>query len=137
MEKEEVKNDDYLSRLIRQIPLESPSDDFVNNVMAVIQSESVVVTGKKSFFPSFNSALPYVAVILFCIVIFATSDLPFLNRIPAKGYFLNDILPYFGALVAGIKAAFTSKYVTWGLLVGLAGGLLFFVDRFLSRRSAI
>ncbi|MEI6433233.1 MAG: hypothetical protein WCP32_00205 [Bacteroidota bacterium] len=137
MEKEEIENDDYLSRLIWQIPLESPSDDFVDHVIAAIQAESVVVTGKKSFFPAFNSVLPYLAVILFSILIFATSDLPFLSRIPAKGYFMNDILPSFGALIAGMKAAFTSKYVTWGLLVGLAGGLLFFVDRFLSRRSAI
>jgi len=136
MENEEIRNDDYISNLIRQTPLDCPADDFVDRIMAAIQTEPLVVSERKTFLPYIKSTLPYAALVIFCLLIFATSDLPFMNGIHGKGYIMNEIMPYIGTLIASLKAAFASKYVTWGLLVGIAGGLLFLVDRFLSRRTA-
>lgn len=137
MENEELRSDDYISNLIRQTPLDSPADDFVDRVMAAIQAEPVVAPERKTFLSHMKSGLPFAALIIFCLLIFSTSDLPFLNGIPGKGYFMNEIMPYIGTLIASLKAAFASKYVTWGLLVAIAGGLLFLVDRFFSRRTAV
>ena len=137
MEKEDIRSDDFLGNLIRQVPLESPSDDFVDRVMSAIQPEAVAAEEKKSYFFYLQSALPYIALGMFCLLIFFTSDLPFLNKLSGKGSVLNEIIRSMVGLVKGIAASLDSKYISWGLLVGIAGGLLFFVDRFFSRRTAI
>ena len=136
MEKEDIRSDDFLGNLIRQVPLESPSGDFVDRVMSAIQPEAVATEKKKSYF-YLQSALPYIALGMFCLLIFFTSDLPFLNNLSGKGSVLNEIIRSMAGLFKGIAASLDSKYISWGLLVGIAGGLLFFVDRFFSRRTAI
>jgi hypothetical protein len=137
MEKEEFNGNDELGRLIRQSPLDCPADGFVDRVMAAIQTENVVVPEKISFIGYVNLMMPYAALALFCMVFFFYSDLPFLNRILGRGFLTNEITPYFGILVDSLKSTFSSKYITYGFLIGLAGGFLFLVDRFFSRRSTV
>ncbi len=69
------------------------------------------------------------------LLVLLTSDIPFLNWIPGKNYYLNILVPYFGTLLAGLKNVFSSKYVSFGMLVLASAGLLMLIDRFFSRKT--
>ena len=135
MERDDFSKDDFLGRLIQKMPLESPSEDFVTRIMAGIETVPETVPEKKSIFRYLNSIIPYTLLIFLLLVVFSTSDLPFTNWMPGKDYYLNYLLPYFGTLISGLKNAFASKYVSFGLLIAVSTGLLFLVDRLFSRRS--
>jgi hypothetical protein len=71
------------------------------------------------------------------MVFFFYSDLPFLNRILGQGFVSTEIMSHFEMLITSLKSTFSSRYITYGFLIGLAGGFLFLVDRFFSRRTTI
>ena len=135
MKKDEYINDDFLRDLIRQSPLDSPSDDFVDRVMANLQSTPEVAAVKKPFFMYLKASIPYVISALVLLFVIGTSDLPFLNWLPGKDNFINDMLPYLGTLVTVFKSAFASKYVSWGLLISVSAGALYLIDQVFSRRT--
>ena len=136
MEKDDFTEDDFLGRLIRQNPLDSPSDDFVNRVMAGIQTVPEIASVRKPIFWYLKVMIPYILLFMLFFVVFATSDLPFLNWLPGKSYYLNHLVPYFGTLFAGLKNSFSSKYVSLGLLVMASTAFLFIIDRVFTRKTA-
>ncbi len=135
MEKDDFLNDDFLWDLIRQIPSDSPSDDFVTRVMAGVESIQQTAPVRKNYILYIRNIMPYLLLSLFLILVVSTSDIPFLNWFPGKNYYLNNLLPYFGTLFTGMKNAFSSKYVSFGMLVFASAGLLFLVDRLFSRKT--
>jgi hypothetical protein len=137
MEKDDFLTDDFLGDLIRRAPLDSPSDDFVDRVMANIQASQEVSVVKKPFYLFIKAAIPYASVALIVFVIIGTSDIPLFNWLPGKSYFTNDLIPYFGNLFADMKNAFASKYVSWVLLISFSTGFLFSIDRFFSHRTSV
>ena len=137
MEKDDFLKDDFLRELIRQSPLDSPSDGFTDRVMAGINPLPETVPAQKSFSMYLKTLFPYLFLLLFVCLVYFTSDLPLLNWIPGKNYYLNSLLPYLGTLVAGMKTAFSSKYVSFGLMILAATGLLFLVDQYFSRKTTV
>ena len=137
MEKDDFLKDDFLHNLIKNSPLDRPSDDFVDRVMANLELIPEVSEVKRPFYLSLKSAVPYAIISFILVVVFATSDLPIFNWFPGKEYFENNLLPYFGALFAILKNAFSAKFVSWGLLITLSAGMLFLIDRLLSRRTSV
>src|ERR1039457_4253070 len=116
MNKEDFLNDDFLRDLIRNTPLDAPSDDFMENVMGAVQLNPRLAPVKQPFFLWVKSAWPYALAGFILIVFLFTSDLPFTNILPGKDYFTKSLLPYFESLFAGIKNLFVpSKYPTIGL----------------------
>jgi hypothetical protein len=136
-EKDDFLEDDFLRDLIRRSPLDSPTDGFVDRVMENLSTVPEVVAVKTPFYHYIRSAAPYAIVTLVLMCVIATSDLPVFNWLPGKDYFLSDLLPYFGTLLATFKSAFSSKYVSWVLLISFSAGILFFVDRIFSRRTSL
>jgi len=136
MEKDEFVKDDFLGDLIRRSPLDSPSDDFVDRVIANIQTVPEVSVVKKPFYLYLKAAVPYAIVTLIVFFVFATSDLPIMNWLPGKKYLVNNLLPYFETLFTVLKNAFASKYVSWVALISFSAGVLFTIDRLLSRRTS-
>ena len=134
MEKEEFLKDDFLRDLIKRSPLDRPSDDFVDRVMANIQISPEVTAVKKPFYLYLKAAIPYVIITLVLFVVCTTSDLPIFNWLPGKDYLINNLLPYMGTLLTVLKSAFASRYVSWGLLISFSAGILYLIDRMLSRR---
>lgn len=132
-----MEENDFLRKLIQQSPLDSPSDDFVDRVMNNLKPAQEQVGVKKSFFLYVKAVLPYALLTLLFAVVYATSDLPILNWLPGVEYLQNSLFPYLGSLLAELKNAFASKYVSFGFLIGISAGLLFLIDRFFSRRSTI
>jgi hypothetical protein len=137
MDNDDFLKDDFLGRLIRNSPLDSPPDDFVDRVMAGIQPEPEIVPAKKPFFLMVGRVVPYAVLVMLLLIVFATSDLPFLNWLPRWDYFAISVLPWFNSLFASLKTAFASKYVSMGLVVSISGGLLFLADRLFGRRFSL
>ena len=137
MEKDDFSKDDLLGRLIQQAPLESPSDDFVERVMANIRMAPQTAPEHKPFLLYLKAIAPFMLLAFVFTVVFSTSDLPFLNWVPGKTYYLNTLVPYFGSLFAGLKNAFATKYVSFGMLIVVSTGLLYLVDRLFSHRSSV
>ena len=136
MEKDDFGQDDFLRGLIQKIPLESPSDDFVGRIMAGIQTVPEIVPVQKPFYMYMESAAPYALLIFLLFVVFSTSDLPYLNWLPGKENYIHTIVAYFGSMFSALKNAFTSKYVSFGMLITVSAGFLYLIDLFFSRKAS-
>jgi hypothetical protein len=137
MEKDDFLKDDLLRELIRRSPLDSPSDDFVDRVMANIQLTPEIAVVKKPYYQFLKTATPYAVIAITLFFVIATSDMPIFNWIPGKDFLINSMWPYLGTLLATFKVAFASKYVSWIMLISFSAGVLFLVDRLFSRRPSI
>ncbi len=137
MENDDIINDDFLRELIQRTPLDSPSDDFVDRVMAGIQTSAVVPEVKKPFYLYLKAALPYAAIALFLFVVMATSDLPIFNWIPGKDHLISNLITFSGTLFTILKNSFASKFVSWGLLISFSAGMLVLIDQLFSRRTSL
>lgn len=136
MEKNDLLENDFLKELMQKTRLDSPSEGFVDRVMAQIKEVPEVQTVKAPFYLSLKSAVPYVLLALFLIFVLATSDLPIFNWVPGKDYLLNSLMTYMGTFFAVLKNAFSSKYVSWVLLISFSAGMLYLIDRLFSRRTS-
>lgn len=125
---------DYLKDLMQHVQLESPSDGFVDRIMQGIQAVPQEHKSNNSILIFLRSFIPYAALIIILLVVVGTSDLPFLNWIPGKAYYFENAVPYINIFLTAIKNFFNSSYVSFGLLVGFSGCLLFLADKFLVSR---
>ena len=137
MKNDDLLNDDFLKGLIRQSPLDSPSDDFIDNVMAGLQELPEATVVKRPYFLYLKEAVPYAIFTLLLLFVFATSDLPFMNWLAGKNYFIHNMVPYWVTILTALKNTFTSKYISLGFLICLSAGLLFFIDRIFSHRTTL
>jgi hypothetical protein len=137
MEKDDLLQDDFLRDLIRRSPLDSPADDFVDRVMAGITESTEPVVVKQPFYIYLKSGIPYVIVACLVILVIATSDLPIFNWFPGRDSLIHQISVYSGMLAGMFKSVFASRYVSWGLLITFAAGILFAIDRLFSQRKYI
>lgn len=138
MNKDDFLNDDFLRDLLRQTPLDSPSDDFLEKVMGNIQLDPRIAPAKQPFFLWVKSAWPYALAGVILIVFLLTSDLPFTNILPGKDLFTKSLLPYFESMFSGMKNLFVhSKYTSVGLTILFSSGLLVLLDQLLNRRTPV
>ncbi|MEI6885359.1 MAG: hypothetical protein WCO02_12780 [Bacteroidota bacterium] len=136
MEKDEMLNDDFLAGLIRKTPLESPSDDFINNVMRGIELQPDAAVEKRPYFQWLNSAVPYVLLGVIILFILYSSDIPYLNFLAGKEYFSGLFVKIFQPFWISMKALFSSKFITYSFLIGVSAGFLFIIDKLFFRRFA-
>jgi hypothetical protein len=134
MEKDDFLQDDFLREMLQQHPLDAPSDEFVGRVMAAVSPATEPARVSKPFSFYLRAAVPYIIGALAAVLVISTSDLPVFNWLPGKRYFLNTLMPYFDASMTMLKNAFSSKYVSWAIMISVSAGILFLVDRVLSRR---
>jgi hypothetical protein len=135
MEKDDFLEDDFLRDLIKRSPLDSPSDSFVDQVMASIKAAPETAEVKRPFYMYLKSAVPYAGVLALAVVVVVTSDLPFFSWLPGKDLVAERFLTYSGSILSLFKGVFASKFVIWGVCISLAAGVLHTIDRFFSRRS--
>jgi len=135
MEKDDQFKDDFCGKIMQNSLLECPSDTFVDEIMAKIQSAPVMVPAQKPFFLFIKNTWSY-ALISFALIIFLlTSDLPFSNIIPGKEYFTNSLLPYFVSLFSVIRSSFGSiKNNSIPLMILAAGVFLLLMDHWVFRK---
>jgi hypothetical protein len=137
MDNDEFLKDRFLKELISKSRTESPSDEFVEKVMAGIRLNPEPVPAAKPYYLFLRSAWPYAAIALTVIVILASSDLPYSKFIPGKEYFENNFIPYFKTLSGSFVSLFGFlRSATLPFVIIASGTLLFIFDRvFLSRHS--
>jgi hypothetical protein len=135
MENDDFLKDEFLSKLIREIPEESPSDAFVSNVMREIVESAETEKVKRPFLWYLKASLPYVLISLAVLVFFFTSDLPLSDSLPGKDFFTISLLPYFNTFIDSFSII-TDKLgnTTLPLLIGVAALLFFVVDKLLLGR---
>jgi hypothetical protein len=136
MENDDFLNDDFLRKMIGKSDLESPSDGFVENVMDRIRSQPDVSPVPGSFFSFLKSSSGYFLLAAILIGFFLTSDIPFMNWIPGKHYFSDTFLPYFSSMFESLKSlSGTGKSVSIPIMIIIASGLFFFLDKLLTYRN--
>jgi hypothetical protein len=138
MEKEELLRDDLLKDLFRDQQWEVPGDDFTGNVMEQISLATEVSPVKKPFFAILRSSWPYVIIVLVSLLFLLTSDLPFTDYIPGKGYFTKNLIPYFSSLFSMLKPLISNgKAISIPIMVILGGSFLVGFDHFLFRKVEV
>ena len=138
MEKDDLLYDDFLREMIGKSTLESPSDGFVEKVMDRIQPQPDVAPVTRSFFFFLKSSIGYVLLAAILVGFFLTSDISFMNWIPGKYYFSDTFLPYFSSLFAGLKSlSGNGKTLSIPIMIIVASGLFFLLDRLITSRNAI
>ena len=77
MEKEDFWEDDFLRELIRTSPLENPSADFIEKVMAKVRVAPGIEAEPKTMYYYLKSALPYIGLAAMILLFIFSSDMPF------------------------------------------------------------
>lgn len=135
MEKDDLTRDDMLGKLLGATPLESPSDSFVDDVMAGIRKSPALAPARKPFFLFLKNSWPYALLTAIVIFVLMSSDLPFSYMIPGRGYFTSTLLPIFTSLFSTLKSASGEpKSISILLMVVIASGLLLILDRLVFRK---
>ena len=134
MDTDDMLKDDFLADLIGKVPLESPSDEFINNVMVAIGPLSSHVIEKRPFYLMIKSLLPYIAPGIIIVFILFSSDIPYLNYISGKEYFSATFIKIVQPFWISMKTLISSRFITYSLLIGVSAGFLFIIDKLFSRR---
>jgi len=135
--KDDLTDDDFLRDLIRRSPLDSPSGGFTERVMAQIAASPEVSPVKKPFYLYLKAVVPYLLLAMILFTVIATSDLPLFRWLPGRQYLTENLLPYIQSIFGMFKSAFSSKAVSWALLVSFSAGALYLVDKLFTRRGAV
>jgi hypothetical protein len=118
MQNNDINRDDFLGKLIQQIELDYPSDNFVDNVMSKCCAEQVIKS-------KFRLAIPWVAASLIFITLFS---LVFIFGGSLLGGSLYGIfsgsLGTIGSVALKVLATMKLTYIGLGL-AGISGIILF------------
>ncbi|MDD4602384.1 MAG: hypothetical protein PHF97_01080 [Bacteroidales bacterium] len=137
MEKDDLFNRDWVANMIKNRPMEQPSEDFIDRVMEKVRLSPEPVPASKPYYHYIKSMVVYFIIAALVVFVFITSDFPFLNWIPGKTSFTQYFLPYMTTTFTGLKNAFSSRYISFGLLIGASAMLLYLVDLLFSRHSSM
>jgi hypothetical protein len=138
MEKDDLLNDDFLRTLVGKSSIESPSADFTDTVMSRIRTLPETASAKKSFLFYLKSSAGYILLAAMLVGFFVTSDLPVMSWIPGKNYWFGTFTSFFDSLLDSLKSI-PGKSGSYSIpvMIILASGLFFVVDKFLTNRNAI
>lgn len=137
MEKDDFIKDEFLKELIGKNTPDSPSDDFVEKVMAGIRLNPEFAPVHSPYYLFIRASWPYVVIAFTVIIFLISSDLPYSKFIPGKDYFVTILLPYLKNLSVSFISLFTFiRSATLPLILVASGVILFIFDRvFLHRHS--
>ena len=131
--------DDYLKRMMKQMPLDQPSDDFTSKIMGKIEMESVTAAVPAKAQPVIEikywlligAGLTVAAIILF------GADWTFMESIFGFFNFSNVQLPEFSLNFIGLfQKMFKGIQIPNVAIIGMfAIGALFVIDRILHKKS--
>ena len=82
MENNDFGNDDFLRRLIQQSPLDHPSEDFVDRVMAGIHPAPEIAPVQRPFLQYLQTLVPYAFLIF---ILFSSNIILFSSLIECEG----------------------------------------------------
>ena len=116
--------DDILREIIRKVELESPSKDFVKNVMMMCYEADIKLSNYDLFRIWLKKSLPYAAAIF--IFVFVTTIL-FVTGITFEPEVISN---FFSSLGLGfINTLSIIRLTTIGLIFGLGSSLVLFYNK--------
>ena len=122
MQNNDINRDDFLGKLIQEIELDCPSDNFVDNVMSQCCVEQVVTKSK------FRLALPWVTVSLIFVTLFT---LVFIFGGPILGGSLYGLFSgsvgTIGSIALKVLATMQLTYV--GLTLAGVSGIILVINK--------
>jgi hypothetical protein len=121
MKNKDINKDDYLGKLIQTIELDSPSDNFVNNVMSKCYVEEIVI--QEVIKSRFKLILPWVTLAVVFIILFG------LTFVFGGGIIGGSIYGLFSGSTGTIgsillKALATMSLTYVGIGLGIMGGFM-------------
>lgn len=138
MKKGNDYTDDFLKKLIQKSALESPSEDFIQKVMADIELHPLVSPEKKPFFLYLKRLLPWGLLVFILVIVLVTSDIPFMNFIPGKESLSNLFIPYYHILIKGMTSLFgTAKIIFLVFSVILSIVFLMGIDFMVNKKKSV
>jgi len=122
MQNNDINRDDFLGKLIQEIELDTPSDNFVDNVMSQCCAEQVVIKSK------FRLALPWVTVSLIFVTLFT---LVFIFGGPILGGSLYGLFSGSVGTIGSIalKVLATMKLTYVGLTLAGVSGIILVINK--------
>lgn len=133
MENNEILKDDFLGDLVRQSTPDIPSGDFTGRVMEQILAAPETVPAWRKIIRTLILLLPFLLIAALVAIILVTSDIPVLQWLFSEDPSGAGLFPFGVLLADAIETAFSSRYVTMGLMVMVSAGLLYGIDRFFTR----
>ncbi|MGE5424492.1 MAG: hypothetical protein ACM3N9_03960 [Syntrophothermus sp.] len=133
METDDFLKDDFLKEFMKRLPEDAPSDEFVGKVMREIIPAPQTESLKISWSSILKSAWPFVLITSAVILFLFTSDLPFGDALPGKGFFTIYLAPYLDIFTGSFRALFEKAgNLTLPLMIAVAAILFFSVDKILT-----
>jgi hypothetical protein len=133
----DFKEDELLGRLINQVPLDGPSEGFVDLVMDRIRTAPAIAPQKQPVFLFIRTFFPYVLLAGILIFILWTSDIPFLEQFPGSSYFSERFWPYLLSLFSRDFIQNFLYYLTFALMILVPTVILLLIDRLWIHRSSV
>ena len=119
-----IQNDDILRKLIKEIKLDSPSENFTHDVMKLCYSQQVSLYNFKLFNIWFKKSLPYIsAVLIFAVV---TAILIIFN-ISIEPKLITDFFETIGLGFLNMFA--TIKLASVGVIFGIGAFILLIFNK--------
>jgi hypothetical protein len=121
MQNKDINRDDYLGKLIHKIELDSPSDDFINQIISKCYAEEVFV--QEVIESRFKLALPWVTLAVVFVILFG------LTFVFGGGIIGGSIYGLFSGSTGTIgsillKALATMSLTYVGIGLGITGGII-------------
>ncbi|MEI6697091.1 MAG: hypothetical protein WCO13_13620 [Bacteroidota bacterium] len=120
--------DPFLAKLLRQLPLDEPSEDFTQRLMSIIQQTEVEEVEKASFFLVYRYWL--IAAFTVCMLVAATIFFPSFighRQIQTLQNFFNPFVNAFNSIASLLK----TQPIISVVILSLVGLLM--IDRLLSK----
>jgi len=135
MEKKDLLNDKFISDLVKRSSPDSPSEDFLSEVMTQVEAMPAYNLKRKPFHLYFKTILPWVLLGGLCILVLSTSDLPYTSYIPGADYFRGVLGPSLIESFSSFSQLFSNRFFSITIAVVAAGMVLFGLERLFNRRS--
>jgi hypothetical protein len=134
METDDMLKNDFLAELIRQVPLDCPSDEFVGNVMKGLDPLPSGLVVKQAPLIRLKWLFLYAGLGLLIFIILYTSDIPYINSLFARDYLSGAFVTMLQPFLFTLKGFLASKFVSYTLLISVSAGFIFLIDNLLSRK---
>ena len=136
MKEQEKLRDDFISNLIKQVPLEEPSGEFEKSVMEKVRTIPSFQPRKRSFLFIVKSVFPWVLLLGGLVVLYKMFNIPVNDYTYTQHYLRELLIPSINIVFDSFRELASGKFYSIFLVVVVCGGLLFGIERIINNRSS-
>jgi len=135
MDEKDLRQDDFLHKMIGKSSPEIPSAGFTERIMERIEAETAASSVRKPWYGYLGHFLGISGLVSLVILFFLTSDIAVSSWLPGKSFFIENILPslkYFAESMSFLTG--DGKGISIPAMI-IAASVLFFVIDLVFDRS--